>query len=270
MGKTLKALLVGESWFTFSLHQKGFDTFQTAEYHEGGTTFIEALRGQQIDVTYVRSHEVSTHFPRTSKELSGVEVVILSDVGSNTFLLAPETFTLSRSAPNRLVAIRDYVAAGGSLLMVGGYMSFQGIDGRARYGNSPLAEVLPVDLLETDDRVEVPEGIHPQVVAKDHFVVTGLPATWPELLGYNRFRPKAGAQVIAMVGEDPLLVLGSFGEGRVAAFASDIAPHWAPPEFMAWRGYGRLWSCLLRWLAKQDGEASVLAERSARKIPLPE
>lgn len=270
MGKMLKALLVGESWFIFSVHQKGFDTFQTAEYQEGGTAFIEALRGQAIDVTYVRAHEVSTHFPRTSQELSGTDVVILSDVGSNTFMLAPETFASSRPGPNRLVAIRDYVAAGGSLLMVGGYMSFQGIDGRARYGNTPLAEVLPVELLESDDRVEVPEGVHPRVVAKDHFVVSGLPITWPELLGYNRFRPKASAQVIAMVGEDPLLVLGRFGEGRVAAFASDIAPHWAPPEFMKWQGYARLWLGLLTWLAKQDRRASVPEERTARKIALPE
>jgi uncharacterized membrane protein len=249
---TVKALLVGESWFTFSLHQKGFDTFQTAEYHEGGTAFIESLVSHDINVAYVRAHEVSMQFPRTPEELMGVGVVILSDVGSNTFLLAPETFTSSRPAPNRLVLIRDYVAAGGSLLMVGGYMSFQGIDGRARYSSSPLAEVLPVDLLETDDRVEVPEGIHPQVVAKDHFVVDGLSTTWPQLLGYNRFRPKADALVVATIGKDPLLVLGTYGRGRVAAFASDIAPHWAPPEFMQWHGYGQLWSCLIRWLAQQE------------------
>lgn len=28
-----------------------------------------------------------------------------------------------------------------------------------------------------------------------------------------------------------------FGGGRTAAFASDLAPHWAPQEFLDWPGY---------------------------------
>jgi uncharacterized membrane protein len=32
---------------------------------------------------------------------------------------------------------------------------------------------------------------------------------------------------------------------------SDLAPHWAPPEFVTWAGYGRLWRSLLGWLAKR-------------------
>ena len=32
-----KALLLGESWTTHMIHQKGFDSFTTTEYVEGGT-----------------------------------------------------------------------------------------------------------------------------------------------------------------------------------------------------------------------------------------
>jgi uncharacterized membrane protein len=32
-------------------------------------------------------------------------------------------------------------------------------------------------------------------------------------------------------------------------FTSDCAPHWAPPEFLAWPGYQVLWPNLIRWLA---------------------
>ena len=45
--------------------------------------------------------------------------------------------------------------------MVGGYYSFQGINGGARYHGTPVEEVLPVEILPYDDRVEVPEGFTP-------------------------------------------------------------------------------------------------------------
>ena len=38
-----RVVLVGESWFTYSVHQKGFDAFYTSEYVEGGDGFIAAL-----------------------------------------------------------------------------------------------------------------------------------------------------------------------------------------------------------------------------------
>ena len=38
-----RVALLGESWFTYSVHQKGFDAFYTSEYVEGGDGFIAAL-----------------------------------------------------------------------------------------------------------------------------------------------------------------------------------------------------------------------------------
>jgi len=65
-------------------------------------------------------------------------------------------------------------------------------------------------------------------------------------------RAKLGATVLATVsadyGEKPLLVAGSFGKGRSLAWTSDIGPHWLPPEFVAWKGYARLWAQALGWL----------------------
>ena len=42
--------------------------------------------------------------------------------------------------------------------MIGGYFSFQGIDGKARWRNTPVEEALPVSCLAYDDRLEIPEG----------------------------------------------------------------------------------------------------------------
>ncbi len=243
----VKVLVAGESWVKHTVHMKGFDHFHSTEYEEGGTVFINALASAGIEVSYVRAHEISGRFPRDRAELSAYDVVIISDVGANSFLLTDETFLRSKVTTNRLAEVGEYVRAGGGLVMVGGYLSFTGIDGRARYGESPLAEVLPVEMLDHDDRVEVPQGIVPETAMAGHSALGRVPDEWPRLLGYNRLRAKGHATVVATVGEDPLLVVSEFGQGRTAAFASDCAPHWAPREFVEWPHYAELWSSIILW-----------------------
>ncbi|WP_434582303.1 glutamine amidotransferase [Carbonactinospora thermoautotrophica] len=246
----LRVLVVGESWIKHTVHLKGFDSFQTTEYEEGAGVFLGALAASGFEVTYLRAHEISGRFPRAREEIDRFDVVLISDVGANSFLLADETFLRSERTVNRLALLADYVQRGGGLVMVGGYMSFSGIDGRARYKMSPLASVLPVEMLDHDDRVEVPEGVVPSVEVPGHEVLGGTPAEWPILLGYNRLVAKPGSTVVARVGEDPLLVVGDAGSGRTVAFASDLAPHWAPPEFLNWAYYRQLWASILRWAGR--------------------
>jgi uncharacterized membrane protein len=249
----LRVLVVGESWIKHTVHMKGFDQFHTTEYEEGAGVFLAALADSGFDVTYIRAHEVSARFPKTVEELERFDVVVLSDIGSNSFLLSDETFLRSERTPNKLAVLAEYVRSGGGLLMVGGYMSFSGIDGRARYGMSPLASVLPVTMLDHDDRVEVPEGLDPCVELPEHAVLGGTPAAWPPLLGYNRIAAKPDATVVARAGTDPLLVVAQAGAGRAVAFASDLAPHWAPPEFVGWPHYRALWAAVLRWTGGDAG-----------------
>jgi uncharacterized membrane protein len=243
-----KVLVIGESWFVYSVHQKGFDTFTTSAYEEGGGVFLEALRSRGHEVTYVPSHLIPTALPTTVEGFAEADVVVISDVGANSFQLPPETFTASVPSPDRSELVRAHVERGGGLLMIGGYMTFTGIDGTARWGRSPLGAALPVHCLDRDDRVELPAGAAPTVVAS-HAVVDGLGTTWPDLLGLNEVTAKDDAQVVAECAGHPLLVLGSYGRGRTAAFTSDIAPHWAPPAFLDWDGYPELWDRLVGWLS---------------------
>jgi uncharacterized membrane protein len=111
-----------------------------------------------------------------------------------------------------------------------------------------IEAALPVTISPHDDRAERPEGVLPAVVEPGHPVLDGVPEDWPALLGYNRLTGKSAAQVLVRCDADPLLVVGRHGDGRSAAFASDCAPHWCPPPFMAWPGYNLLWGNLLRWL----------------------
>lgn len=247
-----KVLLAGESWFTYSVHQKGFDAFYASEYVEGGAGFIEALRGAGHEVTYIPSHQVHSHFPSDVEALRAVaDVVVISDVGANTFQLAPETFGRSIPSPDKAEVVRAFVAAGGGVLMVGGYLTFSGVDAKARWGRTSLAQALPVRILDIDDRVELPAGAQPSVTGP-HPIVDGLAEHWPALLGLNELVAKDDAQTLAVCAGHPLLVVGRYDQGRAGAFASDIAPHWAPPAFTDWDGYFVLFDRLVRWIAGED------------------
>lgn len=247
-----KVLLAGESWVSTGTHVKGFDQFATVTYHTGADELLKALKTSAFDVTFMPAHEAQRSFPQTMEALSAYSAVVLSDLGSNTLLLHPDTWIHSRTTPNRLRLLRDYVGNGGGLLMFGGYYSFQGINGGARYRNTPVEEVLPVNCLAVDDRVEVPEGFPPQVTGKaDHPILKGLGTKWPLLLGFNEVTLKDGAQVLATASGDyrslPLLVTGTWGKGRTVAWTSDVGPHWLPQEFIAWEGYKRLFEQMLAW-----------------------
>lgn len=242
-----RVLVAGKSWTVHSIHQKGFDSFTTTEYAEGVGWLRAALESGGWRFDHQPAHVAAREFPTSAKALAAYDCVILSDIGANTLLIHPDTFTRFKSLPNRLVALKDYVAAGGGLIMVGGYMTFQGIEGKARYHGTPVEEALPVTISASDDRQETPQGVAPEVTMADHPIVRGLPAEWPHLLGYNRVAAKPSAMTVARVAGDPLIVAGSFGNGRGVAFASDCGPHWAPPAFVEWDGYARLWRQIAAW-----------------------
>jgi uncharacterized membrane protein len=250
MTERRRILIAGESWTVHSIHQKGFDSFTTTEYAEGVRWLKDALEAGGWDVVYQPAHVAARDFPMTAEDLAAFDSVILSDIGANTLLLHPDTFVRSKVLPNRLASIRDYVANGGGFIMVGGYLTFQGIEAKGQYAGSPAEEALPVWIDRFDDRRELPQGIEPKV-ALDHPIVAGLSGAWPALLGYNKLTPKDDSSIVATVGEDPLIVAGTFGKGRSVAFASDCGPHWAPPPFVEWAGYAKLWQQIADWSASK-------------------
>lgn len=145
------------------------------------------------------------------------------------------------------------VREGAGLLMLGGWESYFGRLGE--YHNTPLAEILPVVMANSDDRQNYSSPVLLRPAVENHPILADLPwDTAPGVGGYNRFEAKAGADVllqgfrtkttwkktVAPVGSAvdsndvaiellesfPFLVVDSVGKGRVAAFASDVAPHW--------------------------------------------
>lgn len=248
----MKVLLVGESWTVHEQHLKGFNLFNSVRYEDYcGRDLARVFESEGISCDYMPSHAAQNEFPYTGDELREYDAIILSDVGSDTFLLPPAVFSGGERRPNRLQTVADYVRNGGGLAMIGGYMSYCGFGGNARYGMTPLAEVLPVTILNYDDRVECPQGIIPGVRDTSHPILHGIDdAAWPFFLGYNRVQVKPGAAEILTADEDTFLAAWETGTGRSVAFASDCAPHWGSSAFVGWKYYGTFFGNIVRWLAK--------------------
>lgn len=248
----LKILFAGESWMSHTIHVKGFDSFTTSKYEEGVQWIRKAFEQAGHDFSFIPGQNVSEKFPFTVSELKAYDLVILSDIGANTFLLSEKTFTQSKIVPNRLKVIQKYVEQGGNLLMIGGYLTYMGIDGKGRYHNTPVEECLPIIMQEGDDRRECPEGAQPYIVEKVPEIFQNLPEDFPKVLGYNQFTAKPDGRILMKIGEDPFLVTGIYGKGRTAAFATDCSPHWAPLEFVNWEGYPVFWNNLADYLTSRE------------------
>ncbi len=245
-----RILLAGESWVSAATHYKGFDAFGSVTYHRGADGFIAALRDLPFDIVHMPAHVAQADFPSTMEALREYDAVLLSDIGANTLLLHPEVWLHSRPFPNRLRLLADWVAEGGGMGMIGGYLSFQGINASARFRATPVESALPVTIHPWDDRIEVPEGFRAAPSAVEHPLLAGVPGDWPVMLGLNEVVAKPGATVLAS-GPDghPLLVSGTHGAGRTLAWTTDIGPHWLPDTVLAWPGFVPLWRNLLGWLS---------------------
>ncbi|MFK7880194.1 glutamine amidotransferase [Roseobacter sp.] len=249
-----KLLLVGESWVSSANHFKGFDQFGSVTFHTGADRFVQGMEKAGIDVTYMKAHEAAEAFPYDIKDLDAYDVLMLSDIGSNTLLLPPDVWLRGQRVPNRLKTIESWVRGGGGLIMIGGYLTFQGIDGRGRWHRTPVEAALPVDCLPYDDRIEIPEGAIPEVAHANHPILEGVPPDWPYLLGINEIIPKPGvSEVLLRLSEEqgghPLLVSGAHGKGHTLAWASDMSEHWLPKPFLDWSGYDKLFENMVRWAA---------------------
>ncbi len=245
-----KVLFVGESWFFTTIETKGFDQFTIGGYQTEIGRIKKYMR-DIADIIHMPAHLVLEEFPDTVEALNKYDLVIVSDVGANTFLLHPDTFAKSIPTPNRLKVIADYVKEGGAFGMMGGYMTFMGIEGKGQYHDTIIEEVLPVVMEAGDDREEHPEGIKIQAVNPAHPLLKGCKKEWEVLLGFNRLKAKERTEVLLEFEGKPILTVGQYGKGRVFAWASDCAPHWMPPNFCESQNNKVLWENIIQYVTEK-------------------
>jgi uncharacterized membrane protein len=253
----IRVLYIGDSETVISRYAVGADVFEQSYFNDNGRYLREALAGSdEIEITHIVPADVPATFPGSSQTLAGFDVAVFSDVGYNSMifypgLTPPYEYPLG---PDRCQMVADFVANGGGFIMVGGYLSFAGFNGIARWHDTVIEELLPVTVSPYDDRVEVVAGFRFEVVDLQHPIVAGL--DWDSaaftMCGYNRLTAKPDTHLIARHNADPFIVTGSYGKGRTAIFASDFAPHWAG-DFVRWDGYAQFWTQMFRWLAGEKG-----------------
>ncbi len=218
-------------------------------------------------------------FPVTEifgEQLHTFDVVVFMDFAYGPY----RGLEIERFLPN----VRDYVRSGGALAMVGGEQSF----GDGGYGDTPLAEVLPVQPLSGTQEVEgearprlTPEGRRHPVTA----LVPGEGASdamWgslPPVTAVNLTRalgPGQGASVLLetpTVQADgrpaPLVAVRQVGQGRTLAVTTDASWRWgfvAAESGGGDRAYMRFWNSALRWLVKDPALAPLQVEPDAPSV----
>lgn len=167
-------------------------------------------------------------------------------VNSSWKLCVLSDYPAKRMSSELQQTIVDRVQQGAGLLMIGGWESYRGLCGD--WNDSIISRILPVDMDHKDDRVNCDGPVFVRPANKMHPILRGLPwdARPPLIGGYNRFRVRSGAVELLRIakfsaefagdtpqlraaGSDPLLVVDCVGRGRVAALATDVAPHWVGP-----------------------------------------
>ncbi|MFG0287759.1 MAG: glutamine amidotransferase [Rhodopirellula sp. JB044] len=169
----------------------------------------------------------------------------------------------------QLEQLADAVAAGTALVTLGGERAY----GPGGYADTPLAKVLPVRM---DGSVAITPGreienrLRGQLAgpitlrpSRGHPITTiktlGRDANWttlPPMPGANALpgvKTNPGVQVLLEDNnEAPMLVVGEYGQGRVASLAFDSTWVW-------WRGgasefHRRFWRQLMLWLLSREDD----------------
>jgi len=187
---------------------------------------------------------------------------------------------IDRYLPN----LRDYVRSGGALAMVGGEQSF----GDGGYGDTALAEILPVQPLDGQPEAEVEASLRLTPEGRRHPVTALVPgegaseALWsslPPVTAVNLTRalsPGQGASVLleapTVLSEGrpaPLVAVRQVGQGRTLAVATDASWRWgflAAESGGGDRAYMRFWNSALRWLVKDPALAPLQVEPDAPTV----
>jgi len=193
--------------------------------------------------------EFEAGFPSTAEQLFAFSGLIIGDVQATYF--TPAQQDLIREFANR---------RGGGVLFLGGRETLS--DGG--YPRSPLAELLPVRLLERKDTFHRDPGTFELSPTGRDSVICRLEEKpdrnaerWkkmPVLADYQEVgEAKPGAVVLAdVVGggkrRSPLLVTQNYGRGRTALFATSGSWRWQMLQPVEDKTHEMFWQQLLRWL----------------------
>jgi uncharacterized membrane protein len=209
-------------------------------------------------------------FPKKKDELFAYKGLIFGSIESTFF------------NQDQLKNVVDFVSnRGGGFLMTGGRNSFAG----GRYENSPLADILPVQL-SSSDRTPVMGRVKISVTdyGRTHPLMKLTPdptanvKQWDELPALNDYNKTVDAKVGAIVlargqpeqrgGIDPiLLAYQRYGRGRTMALTSGSTWRWQMQMDHQDQTYELFWKQVLRWLVNTSPDPVMITSDKDTYLP---
>ncbi len=216
------------------------------------------------DVTAVSNDEMSL-IPFPTRELFQEELPSFDLIVLQNFEYGPYGIGVY------LENIRSYVEGGGGLVMLGGDRSFSS----GGYADTPVAQALPVELLESwrpPEQLLDTEPFSPQLTeaGRAHPVTSLRFASRDNVAAWAALPALRGTNIIASAKPDstvlavhprlrlskknplPVMVVGEYGQGRSLVVTTDSLWRWG---FVAaakpgddGRAYDKLWENSIRWL----------------------
>ncbi|MEE8450925.1 MAG: glutamine amidotransferase [Thermoguttaceae bacterium] len=179
--------------------------------HVGANFFTESTQSDRGTSSWGTSSPDAgwlRRFPDAAGQAMNHHLIVVGAVGATSF------------GKNQQILV-DFVRHGGSVLFLCDSSTLG-----SQSAKSPFAEMVPLEFpaegpwrLETeqpDEPVELKAGPD-AAVKKLPSVESGSP---PLVFSYYKVKPKPGAKVLLLADEDPVLILGEFGRGKVAVFAA--------------------------------------------------
>lgn len=178
-----------------------------------------------------------TFFPALMEDLLKFQVIILESPDAAAF------------SPSEQEMLRDYVKAGGGILVLGGYYSY----GKGRWEGTTLGELMPV---KTKGPWDLTQVAAPLVVGAQSPALQGLDfAAGPRVVWAHDVEPLPGAPLLLTAGGKPLLIASPPGQGKVLCFTGTILGYEDQAggvPFWKWDKYPAFLQSLITWLGSEQ------------------
>ncbi len=217
---------------------------------------LGAAGGGNLSVSYLerRGWQVTPRaldeFPDAYPQLFGNDVLVLDNIHAEELGLLRRTM------------IKDFVEAGGGLLVFGGHFNLSA----GRDHTTWLEALMPLTIRRYGDFVKDPKGLP---------IAPAGRAFFPDRIDWGRapsafcidISPlKPGAKVLATAGGHPAIVAGGFGNGRVVVVM--VNSHGDPPPgtmpYWTWPHWPRVVGACIAWLAEGHRERTPDAAHAER------